>query len=252
MKPIFSFLFLLILSLFSSCSDGPTQSAKVGLDPTWYPLRFGNLENNITAFSTELLGAIGEKERIAFTRISVNWNDLMEGLQKGEYDAIFSSMPPYLFNQKLFNFSSVYLYLGPVLVVRSTSAIDSLDTLQGKEVAVITGSSSDLILEKSPGVLIRYYDSTPQALDAILTETIDGALVDVLSATAYLRDLYKEELKIVTPPLTDEGLRLITKYDKSQKLVKKFNAGLAELKKGDDYNQLLDKWSLLEPAKTRE
>ena len=247
MKRLFSFLFLVVLSFFSSCSNTPNKNSKVGVDPTWYPLHFGNQENNVTAFSTELLGAIGEKEKIAFTRISVNWDDLLQGLQKEEYEAILSSMPPYLFNEKLFNFSSVYLYLGPVLVVRTSSTIDSIKDLEGKEIAVITGSSSDLVLEKSPGVLIRYYDSTPQALNAILTETIDGALVDALTATAYLRDLYQKELKIVTPPLTDEGLRLITKYDQSKELVKKFDKGLEELKENGDYNKLLDKWGLLEP-----
>lgn len=248
MKTILSIFSLIVACLLSSCSSSPTKPHIVGIDPSWYPMQFGNLENNVTAFSTELLSAIGEKEKIAFSKISVGWEDLMQGLQKDEYEAILSSMPPYLFNQKLFSFSSVYLPVGPVLVVRSSSTIDSMDSLQGKEIAVVTGSSADLILEKSPGVLIRYYESTPQMLDALLKETIDGALIDVLSATAYLRDLYQKELKIVTAPLTDEGLRLITKYNTAPKLIKKFDAGLKKLRDEGSYNQLLDKWGLLEPT----
>ena len=167
------FLFRLscvLLSLLCSCGDSPSQACKVGLDPNWYPLQFGNRNNNVTAFSTELLGTIGQMEKIAFTRVSVNWDDLLQGLQNDEYKAILSSMPPYLFNQKLFSFSSIYLHLGPVLVVRASSTIDSIDTLEGKEIAVITGSSSDLLLEKSSGVLIRYYDSDAQALNALNNE----------------------------------------------------------------------------------
>src|ERR1700691_4288664 len=88
MKPILSLLFLIVLSLFSSCGTTPNQTCRVGVDPSWYPLQFGNRENNVTAFSTELLGAIGEKEKIAFTRVSTNWDDLLQGLQKDEYEAI--------------------------------------------------------------------------------------------------------------------------------------------------------------------
>jgi polar amino acid transport system substrate-binding protein len=243
MKPFFM-LFLLILCTLFSCSEHSSKEFKVGVDPTWAPLQFSDRQDNITAFSTELLTEIGKIQKIPFVRVTKNWDDLLQGLKQQEYEAILSSMPPYLFNQKLFNFSEVYLALGPVLVVGIDSPIDSIDHLQGKEIAVISGSSTDLLLQKAPGVLIRYYPSDPLALNDIINGTIEGALIDILTATAYCSDLYQNELKIVTPPLTDEGLRLITLYGKAGNLVKKFNSGLDRLKKDGSYNKLLDKWGL--------
>src|SRR5580700_10944745 len=130
---------ILILLTLLSCSKGSNER-RVGVDPYWFPLDLGNRDNNVTAFSTELLTEIGRVEKIPFVKVTVNGNDLMESLQKDKYEAILSSMPPYIFNQKAFDFSDIYLALGPVLVVPIQSQIHSLNDLDGKEIAVISGS----------------------------------------------------------------------------------------------------------------
>jgi len=239
-------LLTLLLCLFSSCQNGGT-SRRVGVDPSWYPLELGARENSVNAFSTDLLTEIGKVEKIPFMKVTMSWDNLMEGLQKDQYEAILSSMPPYIFNEKFFDYSEIYLYLGPVLVVPIDSKINDLEKLSGKEIAVISGSSNALTLERSPGVLIRNYDSIPKALNAILDGTIDGALIDVLSAVAYCGDLYQGKLKISTPPLNEEGLRLITKKGAASDLIKGFNKGLEKLKRDGAYAKLLEKWNLKEP-----
>ncbi len=79
--------FCLALTLLFSCSSNPNPGRKVGVDASWYPLNFGDRGNNVTAFSTELLAEIGKVEKIAFVKVTVNWNDLMEGLQKNKYES---------------------------------------------------------------------------------------------------------------------------------------------------------------------
>ncbi|MEN9344173.1 MAG: hypothetical protein RLZZ453_960 [Chlamydiota bacterium] len=214
------------------------------MDPSWYPLKFGDREANITAFSTELLSMIGSKEDISITKISVSWDDLMEGLQKGEYEAILSSMPPYLFNQKEFDFSSIYLPLGPVFMVKENSSLHSIDDLKGKEVGVVSGSTDDILIQDKSGVIIRYYDSIPAMLNALASGQIDGAITGILPANAYIQDLYKNELKIISPPLTEEGLRLVTLHNQGKTLLKAFNKGLEALKKDGSYEKMLTKWSI--------
>lgn len=247
MKQLCSYPLVLLLVLFflSSCSNSH-QVCKVGVDSSWYPLNFGDRDSNVTAFSTELLTEIGKIEKIPFVKITVNWDTLLEGLQKDQYEAILTSMPPYIFNQKSFDYSDIYLNLGPVLVVPTTSKIHSLSQLEGKEVGIVSGSSSISILEKIPGVLIRDYDSTASALNNVANGTLDGAITDILSATAYCRDIYQGQLKIATPPLNEEGLRLVTKHDAAPNLIQRFNRGLKTLKKSGSYAKLLDKWSLQE------
>lgn len=198
----------------------------------------------VMGFSSDLLQEIAALEKLQLAKINVNWDSLLEGLEKGKYEAILSSMQPHLFYQKTYDFSDLYLQTGPVLIVGSSSPITDLSQLNGKEIAVQSGSSSVLLLAPYPGIIIRTYDSIPRALDDIASQTIDGAIVNGPEASAYTQDLYRGRLKVVTKPLNDAGLRLMTLHDKNTNLVKAFNRGLMKLKENGKYDKLLHKWSL--------
>ena len=243
MKTVSSLLIFVLLTLLS-CSKKIPPEPRVGMDPSWSPLEYGVRNNNISAFSTEILTEIGKMKKIPFAKILVNWNDLIDGLQKGKYEAILSSKTPEIFNQSIFDFSDIYLPLGPVLVVPVSSKIDSLDHLNGKKIAIISGSNTALILEKSQGVLIVNYNSIPTALNDTLVGHVDGVLIDILSAAIFCQDLYDGELKIATRPLNEEGLRLITKHNRAPDLIKGFNEGLKRMKQNGSDAKLLDKWGL--------
>ena len=245
---IFTRSLFLILLVLLSCSGGNQKEYEIGMDPTWTPLPFGNREQNVTAFSTELLREICKLEKIAITKVNVSWDNLMSGLQKKQYQAILSAMPPQLYILQTYDFSNLFLRLGPVLVVRNDSTINGLDALQGKEVAVIFNPSDATLLQQAPGVLIKEYMQIAVALNDVVNETIDAAVVDILTATAYCQDLYQGQLKIATPPLTDAGLRLISLHNTAPGLIESFNAGLKKLQASGKYDTLRQKWGLNESA----
>ena len=242
------FWFAILCCITFGCGGGSQKTTyQVGVDPSWYPLLLDGKERNMTGFSTELLQEIGKKEDVAFSKVSVSWDVLMEGLQKGQYVGILFSMQPYNFNQQTYDFSDLYLKTGPVLVVSTSFDYTSLDNLSGKEIAVMPDSGGTSILEKHPGILIRNYDSIAKALNDVSLGEIDGAIVDRLMAESYCQDLYQGKLKIVTAPLNDAGLRLITLHNKAPELIEAFNDGLEKLKSSKEYDDLLKKWSLAPP-----
>ncbi len=237
------FSFAILCCVAFSCGGSSQKTPyQIGVDQSWYPLLLDGKESNLTAFSTELLQEIGKKEDIAFSKITVSWDILIEGLKKGKYTAILFSMPPYSFNQQTFDFSDLYLKTGPVLVVSASFNYTSLDELSGKEIAVTSDPTGTFILEKYPGILIRNYDSIAKALNDVNSGEIDGAIVDVLMATSYCEDLYQGKLRIVTEPLNDTGLRLITLHNQAPELVEAFNDGLEKLKSSKEYDRLMNKW----------
>jgi polar amino acid transport system substrate-binding protein len=245
-----SFWLAILCCITFSCGGGSQGTVyQIGVDPSWYPLLLDGKESNLTAFSTELLQKIGEQEDIAFSKVSVSWDVLMEGLKKGEYTGILFSMSPYNFNQQTYDFSDLFLKTGPVLVVSTAFDFTSLGKLAGKEIAVMPDSAGTVILEKYPGILIRSYDSIAQALNDVNSGELDGALIDLLIASAYCQDLYQGKLKIVTEPLNDAGLRLITLHNQAPELIEAFNDGLESLKSSKEYDKLLKKWNLLPESK---
>jgi len=73
---------------------------------------------------------------------------------------------------------------------------------------------------------------------------VDGAVVSLLVAQIFVKNLYNKVLKISSPPLNNEGLRLITITNQNKELIEVFNRGLDECKKRGIYQNLLLKWEL--------
>lgn len=236
-------LFSLAL-LFSCGNDHRNGSYTIGVDEGWHNVDFMGLQSNVTGFSRDLLKEIGKIEKIKFNLLPVNWDVLTMNLKEGKYEGIFSPLYPYIFNQANYDFSEPYLLTGPVLVVPYDAKWKSIDELKGKEIASLADTHGEFILEKNPGILIRPYDSIPDALNDVLAGTLDGAVLDVIPAINYCRNIYAGKLKIATPPLNDQGLRLLTPVKTNPQMIKAFNDGLEKLKKNGTYHDLMKKWSL--------
>lgn len=235
-------LILLTLTLVGCGSKGKTYS--VGVDPSWFPLNLMGKEANVFAFSNELLFEISRLEGVNFSRINRSWDNLTQGLEEERYDAILSSIHPYVFELRKYSFSDLYLTTAPVLVVRGNSEMNVEGSLEGKEIAVSSKETEALFIRLYPEVVIRYYSMIPNALNALLSDMVDGVVVDYIPATAFIQDLYKEEVKMATPPLSDAGLRLITMHDAHPELVEAFNRGLEKVRDKGIYEKLLKKWDL--------
>lgn len=244
LKKISTFLFLAYLIAFSGCQKRPHAEYVVAIDPNWFPMDVPGKEPYILAFSKELLQKIGEKEGVALNRVTVSWDNILEGLNKKEYQGILSLMQPYVFNKEKYDFSENFLETGPVIVMKQTATSSSVDTLYEKEIAIFSPKQETLVIQRYPDALIRLYDSVATALVDVAIGNIDAALIDSIEAHAYVLDIYKGQLKIVSKPLNDQGIKLVTLAKTNQKLVKIFNDGLEALKKEGEYAKLLKKWGL--------
>ena len=116
--------------------------------------------------------------------------------------------------------------------------------MAGQEVAVLPRSAAAKLIATCPQILSKNYESVPEALNELVIGEVDGVLVSNIPAISYVSDLYSKRLKIVTEPLDDEGLRLITLHDNNQELLKIFNRGLNRMKQSGQYEELLKKWKL--------
>lgn len=211
----------------------------------WYPLQLLGKEKNMQAFLNDLLYEIANKEGVHYDVVISNNNDLIPALATGTFDAVFVTIVPNTITRDRYVFSDLIYVTGPVLVVESQSTIKSLEDLQGKTIGVISGSFSAANLVKYPSVIVKNYDSIAIAFDDLQRDSIDGVIVDMQHAYAYVRGIYSGKLKIVTVPLREEGLRLVAKHDPfGEKLIATFNKGLNKSKESGEFDELLRKWNL--------
>jgi polar amino acid transport system substrate-binding protein len=104
-----------------------------------------------------------------------------------------------------------------------------------------------LLLESNPGIFISPCESIAEVIDLLQSGGAQGALLPLLTAQAYTEGSLRNTFMIVSPPLNDEGIRLITLKDENPKLIKDFNKGLEKLRKTGFYDQNLSKWNLIQP-----
>lgn len=232
---------LLLLALLCCC--GSKNPQKVALDPTWYPLDLEARNTQLVGFSTEILQKISVSQKLSLVKMTTDSHYLLEDLLQGKYEAVLSSFPPYNFNKDRFDFSESYLLLGPVIVVNIASNISSIKQLKGKAVGVLSDANA-MLVESVSGALIHQYSSKAQVLEDVNTGLLDAALIDILSAYAYCEDLYQNKLKVGSPPLTNEALRLITVRHKNGFLIKAFNKEIHQLQQSGEYQKMLHKWNL--------
>ncbi len=239
--------FLFILIALFGCSSNTTHKTTVftvGIDPSWYPLEIGGQEKNLLAFSVELLVEVAREENLQMAIQTMNWDNILWGLRENKYTGMLSTMRPYAFYREDYSFSTPYLLTGPVLVVPKDSNITGIKSLTRKEVGVVRGSSAALILQKVPGIILKGYGTIAQVLDGLSKVEINAAAVEVLMAQNYVRNIYNDTFSIVGPPLSNEGIRLVTLHGDAPRLVKGFDQGLKKMKKTGAYQKLLEKWGL--------
>jgi polar amino acid transport system substrate-binding protein len=239
-------IFVLITFILSACScnQGGKNVIRIGIDPTFSPLNFEEMQPYVNGYIEDVLLEVSRFSGMHFEKINANWDTLLEGLDNRSYDAIISSMPPYNFNLAKYSFSQNFLELGPVLVVPSNSHYSDLDALSGELVGVIKGDPSVLVIEKHPEVIIRTYHTIQDLLNAVANGDIEAAVLDYLPAQSYLRDLYVGRLRIATKPLTDVGLQALTLKDQSSRFMRLFNQAIDQMKKKKVLISLRKKWNL--------
>lgn len=247
-----SFFVLVIVVLLQSCSCGcgsmgKGSSYKIAIDPEFFPVNFKEKEPFVLGYTEEILLEISKASGVKFELISMNWDNLFSQLKKDEYEGVLSSLPPYIYNRAVYDFSDSFFDFGPVLVVPKNSKAEDLSDLNGKIVGLLKDSSGVYNVQKYPEIIIRSFSSTADVFMALSGGSIDAIVVDKIDAIDFVSAYYYDQMKIIDESLTSQALRLITLKDQNQNLLRVFNKALMQLKKKSSYKTLLKKWDLSVP-----
>jgi len=246
----FVFVIAILWLVIRGCSAGPDirkRTFQIGRDSTWYPMDLRGKEKAMVGFTNDLIAAIGKQQDFRSIVFEVGPNALLDGLNIGNYDAILSSMPPNTINRKRYGFSDPFYLVGPVLLVSEDSDIDSMEDMSGRILGIESGSLQIFNITEPPDIVIIPYDSGATALEALDEGVIDGVLLDALRAHVWAEGFYAGRLKVATSPLTNRGLRLVTRNQPEfLTWISQFDEGLQAIKESGLYDQLLIKWDLID------
>lgn len=252
MLRIFLIFSLIIASAFAvkSCSreNRKDKIYIIGRDENSYLMRFMGKDKNLIAFADDLLISFSLSEGYKVQPARVSPIDLIPSLENKRFDIIVSSLAATPLNVQKYVFSESFFPLGPVLVVPKDLMVSSLEDMDNKIVGIQSGASVVFELEKYPDIVFRSYENIRMALDDVVNGKIDGVIMGVVPAYVYISSIYSNSLKIATPPLNKEGLRLISLIDSDGSgFIKDFDNYLEQSKSDGTFDAMLKKWGLFNP-----
>ncbi|CRX38899.1 substrate-binding periplasmic protein [Estrella lausannensis] len=243
----FALFFFLFRGFDSGENFGKNKTFKIARDPNLYPIQLAGKERNLSAFTNELIFKLAKDKNIKIQLFTSSFNFLFEKLKSKEFDAIVSTMAPTPLNRQQYLFSLPFFEVGPVLVVRHDSQVQSIDDLRGKAVGIKRGDSI-LVDKTSSGILFVPYDSHLTAFDDLETKKVEGVILPASAAQTFIKVFYSGRLKVASSPLREEGLRLVAEKTLANHfLIETFNKALKEAMADGTYDSLLIKWSLVNP-----
>ncbi|MCZ0701696.1 polar amino acid transport system substrate-binding protein [Natronobacillus azotifigens] len=186
MKKVLSLLLLVLIFVLVACDDG--NSAE-GVESEFDLVQNGQLtfasSGEFRPFSymegTEMVGydvavgkAIAEELGLEPNPTRAVFSGIVTGVNEGRYDIAVASHTITEERLEQVDFSIPYYYSGPVVYTRPDSDIETLDDLNGREIAVARGTTYIEIAEE-------YTDNTPQVdSDVVALQSLSSGHYDVV------------------------------------------------------------------------
>lgn len=222
-----------LLAPFSFAKD---DKIIIAIDTTKPPMEFLDSDGNIVGFEIDFIKAMAEA--VGFTPVfqKVAWKDIFAGLTAGKYDAICASVSITKERQERFLFTTPYINIAQAVIVTNQSEIAIVTDLNGKKIAVKSGTTSLIAAKHILGVAIIEYPTVGEAVQALQDGAVDAVVCDGAVAAYYVSEKQDKGVKIATllQGDTQEQYGMVVRPNDKQTLAT-LNKGIAVIRR-----QLID------------
>jgi polar amino acid transport system substrate-binding protein len=196
----------------------------------------------ITGFEIDLMEAIGRQLKRRSVFVQNQWDGLIPGLQRGNYDLAVNGLEITEDRKRQVNFSIPYYVCGEQLSVRvGENSIDSLADLKGKVVGTLKASLAQRILEREGGMEIRSYDNQNNAYDDLAIGRLQAVLMDWPIAVYYSKP--NPKLKFAGPSIERMEYGIAARREDVE-LLRQVNEALLALIKSGELRRIYEKWEI--------
>lgn len=121
----------------------------LGLDATFKPMGFTDEDDNIVGFDIDLAQEVCDRMGVELVKQPVDWDTKEQDLNAGKIDCIWNGLSINEERAEIMNLSEPYMKNDMIFVVKQDSDIATQADLDGKTVAVQSGSTAQEILADS-------------------------------------------------------------------------------------------------------
>lgn len=206
------------------------------------PFEFEDASGKLQGFEVDLVNMIAERIGKTATFTQMPFNSLFSAVQSSRADIAIGSITITSKRLESVSFTQPFYDANQCLTVATSGGIEDLGGLEGKDVAVITGTTGEIWAsdneEKYKFGTIKRYDGNAEPMLDIATGRIAGFIHDCPIDEYYIRD--KPQYKIVATIPTNEQFGLMLRKDSP--LLSDVNDAITTLKKEGEMERLHKKW----------
>ncbi|PID71647.1 MAG: amino acid ABC transporter substrate-binding protein [Desulfobulbus propionicus] len=246
MKKVTALLASLFLVAFCNTSFAATKLVN-GIDANFPPFAYVDKTGKPSGFDVEAMDWIAKEIGVEVTHQPIEWDGIITALLTKKIDMIASGMSITEERAKKVNFSIPYWVIKQVMVTKKGSPLTIEDIMKGgKTVGVQQGTSEAKFLKEEAAkqgwnFKLRYYNSSPLAVEDLLNGRIDAAAMD--DAPAHDAVSKKDVQILGTFGMHEEDFGYaVRKEDKE--LLDKVNAALKKLMASPKWDELAKKYEL--------
>ena len=224
-------------------ADDTGETYVIGTDTTFAPFEFTNSDGELVGIDMDLLRAIAEDQGFQVEIRQLGFDAAVQALQANQVDAVMAGMSITEEREKTFDFSAPYFTSGIQLGVLESSDIESLDDLDGKTVAVKTGTQGQTFADENKdeyGFRVTPYQDTTDMVDAVKAGQAVGYFED-FPVLAYGIQQGSGFRLVGEPELGGEYGFAVNK-GMNIELVDMFDAGLENLKASGEYDVIVERY----------
>ncbi len=202
--------------------------------------------NELEGFDVDLGRAIARTMAVTPNFVDAEWQGLLGGLKKGDYDILITCMSKSEARATEVNMSDVYYRLPDVIVVnQNNTRLKTEADLRGKIVGVQVGSGSEQIADKMADRFkaVKRYNYNPEAFTDLAHNRIDAVIVGYAYAVTQIKKT--PDFKVVGDPLHQAEIVMVMKNGADQ-LTRRVNQALAAIRADGSYDAIHRKWLALD------
>lgn len=240
-------LFLSALALAFAGQAIAADKIVNGIDANFPPFAYIDKTGQPSGFDVEAMEWVAKEIGVEVSHQPIEWDGIITSLLTKKIDIIASGMSITEERAQKVNFSIPYWIIQQVMVTKKDSALTIEELLKGKKIIGVQQGTSEAkwlkaqAAEKGWNFELRYYSSSPLAVEDVLNGRIAAAAMDDAPAKDAAS---KKDVQIVgTFGMHDEEFGYaVRKEDKE--LLEKVNKALAKLMATPAWNEMIEKFEL--------
>jgi glutamine transport system permease protein len=244
---LFSF-FIAMATLFTflgvTTSHAEEKNYTIGTDLTFAPFEFQDSNGEYIGIDVDLLNAIAKDQNLELDLKPLGFDSAIQAVQSNQIDGMIAGMSITDERKKSFDFSEPYFDSGLQMAVKKgNKKIKSYEDLKGKTVAAKVGTESATFIEKNQdkyGYKVRNFDDATGLYQALNNGEADAIFDDYPVLGYAIKN--GQALQLVGEKETGSSYGFAVKKGQHPELIKKFNAGLKNLKANGTYDKILAKY----------